>query len=116
MDYEKGKKIFYENFGSYGFMQRNGEYLEYQKCKISKADEEKWKDDIIKDIMQKIISEQDIGLIWNLSCMDISNTYKTSLYIELCKKGDKGKIRNKIIALKNLFDENIFNELISIFS
>ena len=115
MKYEKGKKIFYDNYGSSYFMSKNGELSEYQKCNIEKIDEEVWKSDILKKIIRDIISGQDIGLIWNLSYMDITQDQKTSAYYEIKEKGDKEKLKNKILLLKNLFEETEFIRLMKIF-
>ncbi len=116
MNYERGKIIFFDNFGSKDFMSRNGELSEYQKCRINKDDEEAWKNDILNDIIQKVITEQDIGLIWNLSCMDISNDRKISAYLEIKKRGNKERIRKTIKELKNLFNEKTFYALLEIFN
>lgn len=115
MNYEMGKKIFYDNYGSSYFMSKNGELFEYQKCNIEKKDEEVWKFDILKNIISSIISGKDIGLIWNLSYMDITQDQKTSAYNEIKEKGDKKKIKEKILLLKPLFEQSEFIKLIEIF-
>ena len=97
-------------------MSRNGELSEYQKCNINENDEEIWKNEILNDIIQKVITGQDIGLIWNLSCMDISVDRKRSAYYEIKEKGNKEIINKKIVELKNLFEEMTFNELVDIFN
>ena len=115
MKYEKGKKIFYDNFGSRYFMLRNGELSEYQKCDIKKNDEEMWKYEILGDIIREIISGQDIGLIWNLSRMDITQKQKMSAYYEIKEKGDTKKLKKEILSLKSLFEETEFLRLMKIF-
>ena len=115
MKYEKGKKIFYDNFGSRYFMSRNGELSEYQKCDIKKNDEEMWKYEILGDIIREIISGQDIGLIWNLSRMDITQEQKMSAYYEIKEKGDTKKLKKEILSLKSLFEETEFLRLMKIF-
>lgn len=115
MNYERGKKIFYDNYGIKSFMSRNGELSEYQKCEINKADEIIWIEDIVNDIVKKIISGQDVGLIWNLSLMDISNDKKREIYYKIRNNGNKEKIKQEILALKKLFKEDIFIELMEIF-
>ena len=95
MKYEKGKKIFYDNFGSCYFMLRNGELSEYQKCDIKKNDEEMWKCEILRDIIREIISGQDIGLIWNLSRMDITQEKKCLLTTRLKRKEIQKKLKKK---------------------
>ncbi len=115
MKYDKGKKIFYDNFGSRYFMLRNGELSEYQKCDIKKNDEEMWKHEILGDIICEIISGQDIGLIWNLSRMDITQEQKMSAYYEIKEKGDTKKLKKEILSLKSLFEETEFLRLMKIF-
>ena len=117
MNYERGKIIFFDNFGSKDFMSRNGELSEYQKCRINKDDEEGMENDILNDIIQKVITEQDIGLIWNLSCMDISNDRKISAYLEIKKRGNKERIRKTIKELKKSFlTKKTFYALLEIFN
>ena len=96
-------------------MLRNGELSEYQKCDIKKNDEEMWKYEILGDIICEIISGQDIGLIWNLSRMDITQEQKMSAYYEIKEKGDTKKLKKEILSLKSLFEETEFLRLMKIF-
>jgi len=66
-------------------------------------------------MMDKIISGEDISLIWNLSCIDISCEDKYVAFKQISEKGDKNKILYKLKTLKNLFDVNFYNKIISLF-
>lgn len=116
MDFRRGKEILQLNFGSKYFMQKNGEYTEYLRCNIPKDIEIEWIEEIKQSLIVKIINEEDVGLIWNLSYIDIPYEEKLLVFKKVILEGNKKAIMDKMILLKELFDRDFYQEVVSLFS
>lgn len=101
--FENAKKIYFNNFASTYFMDRNGELKAYKKAKVPIELENVWKEEITKNILADIKSGKDVYLIWNISCMDISDEQMLKMYADLSRSENKKTILDALISLKKLF-------------
>lgn len=115
MNLEKGKSIFFINFGSFNFMKRNGEYEQYMACSIPLKVEQEWNEELIVLLTGKILSG-DYFILWNLLQMNISMDRKISICQNLSLKVDKIAMRQTLKKQEELFEnKQFYSQILKIF-
>ncbi len=115
MNLAKGKSIYFTNFGSYNFMKRNGEYEQYKAYSIPLKVEQKWNEELIVLLTEKILLG-DYFILWNLLQMNISEDRKISICQNISSKVEKILMRQILKKQKELFEnEQFYFQILKIF-
>ncbi len=114
-NFDVAKKIYFDNFGSYITMKKNGEYSEYNKCNISKALEYEWTTIIKDNLMMDIIDGNNLIRVVNLANINLPEDEIIDIFKKLATSKLRNEIENMIEKLKPLFDENLYNKIIIAF-
>lgn len=111
--YDSAQEIFFNNFGSKYFMERNGELEEYKEYNISAFQENEWTKHLQNTLADQILNEKDetkiLTALWHLSRLEIQFEEKVNFIKNIIKQN----IKLKDLILKNslLFEEDIIKVL-----
>jgi hypothetical protein len=84
-NYDEAKKIYFHYNGSYFFMDREGDYEKYQSFNVPRFIEEKWDEEIKKNIISDINKEMNVRIIVSL-CRKLISISADKIYnnIDIC--------------------------------
>lgn len=114
-NFDVARKIYFDNFGSYITMKKNGEYSEYNKYNISKILEYEWTTKIKDNLMTDIIDGNNLIRVVNLANINLPEDEIIDIFKKLATSKSRNEIKNMIEKLKPLFDENLYNKIIIVF-
>ena len=112
---EPAKRIYFDNFGSFGTMKKNGEYKEYQKYHISPEVEFEWGLEIRNQLLAEIIGKNNHLMVVALSRINLSESKIISAFEQLASTPQRDDIFCTINQLKPLFDPLMFESITKVF-
>lgn len=111
-NFNEAKKIYFDNFGSYITMKKNGEYSEYNKYNVSKALEYEWSIKIKDNLLMDIVDGKNLIRVINLANINLPENQIIDAFEMLAKSKLRNEIENMIEKLKPLFDNDLYNKII----
>lgn len=111
--YDSAHEIFFNNFGSKYFMERNGELEDYKKYNISAFQENEWTKHLQNTFADKILHEKDetkiLTSLWHLSFLEIQFEEKVNFIKNIIKQNIK--LTDLIVENSQLFEEKMIKAL-----
>lgn len=114
MNKRTAREIYFDNFGNFLTMKRNGEYREYVRKKVSVETEYQWSIEIKNHLVDDIINKGEFVKIVPLSRINLPENEIVEAFKALSLKCSKVKIRQTLEQLQNLISTNIYEKLIAL--
>lgn len=113
---ELARKIYFDNFGNFGTMKKNGEYKEYLRYRISPKIEHEWSLEIRDQLIAEITSGNNLLMVVALSQVNLSDSLIISAFKLLAASSQRDNIFCEIKRLKPLFEFSMFEKISEIFN
>ena len=113
MNKKTSREIYFDNFGNFSTMKRNGEYREYIRRKVSVSLEYQWSLEIKNILIDDIISKEEFFKIVPLSRVNLPENEIIEAFKVLSLRCSKDKIRQNLEQLQNLIPPQIYEQIIS---
>ncbi len=114
MNYKTAKEIYFNNFGNFLTMKRNGEYHDYIKKKVSGEIEYQWSIEIKNNLIDDIINKGEFFKIVPLSRINLPENEIIEAFKLLSLQCPKVEIRETLNKLQNLISPNIYEQLMAV--
>lgn len=111
MNKKTAREIYFDNFGNFLTMKRNGEYRDYIRNKVSVELEYQWSIEIKNDLINDIINKNEFFKIVPLSRVNLPENEIIEAFRALSLQCSKAKIRQTLEELQNLISPNIYEQL-----
>lgn len=115
MNKKTAKEIYFDNFGNFMTMKRNGEYRNYVKYKISSEEEYHWSLEIKKLLIDDIVLNGDFLKIAPLSRINLPENEIIESFKTISFQCPNSKIRQTLELLQNLIPPNIYEKIFPLF-
>ena len=114
MNKKTAREIYFDNFGNFSTMKRNGEYREYIKSKISVEFEYQWSVEIKNNLIDNIICKEEFFKIVPLSRVNLPESEIIEAFRVLSLRCSKDKLRDNLEKLQKLISPQIYEHIISL--
>ena len=114
MKKKTAREIYFDNFGNFSTMKRNGEYREYIRRKISVELEYQWSVEIKNILIDDIIDKEEFFKIVPLSRVNLPENEIIEAFRVISLRCSKDKIRQNLEQLQNLISPHIYEQVISL--
>ena len=114
MNRKTAKEIYFDNFGNFSTMKRNGEYREYKKSKTSVKIEYQWSIEIKNILIEDIVDKEEFFKIVPLSRINLPESEVIDAFKVLLLRCSKDKIRDTLEKMKKLISPQIYEEIIAL--
>ena len=112
MNKKTAKEIYFDNYGNFFIMDKNGEYREYKRRNISAEIEYQWSVEIKNILMDNIAIEEEFFKIVPLSCLNLPENEIVKAFEEIIARSSREKIKQHLELLQELIPQNIYNQII----
>ena len=116
MNKKTAREIYFDNFGNFSTMKRNGEYREYIRRKISVELEYQWSVEIKNILIDNIIGKEEFFKIVPLSRVNLPESEIIEAFKVLSLRCSKDKLRDNLEKLQKLISPQIYEQLNSLLS
>ena len=114
MNNKTAREIYFDNFGNFSTMKRNGEYRKYIKSKISVEVEYQWSVEIKNNLMDDIISKEEFFKIVPLSRVNLPEKEIIDAFKVLYLQCSKDKLRDNLEKMQKLMSPQIYEHIVSL--
>ena len=114
MNKKTAREIYFDNFGNFSTMKRNGEYREYKRSKTSVEFEYQWSVEIKNILIDDIIGKEEFFKIVPLSRINLPESEIVEAFKILLLRCSKDKLRDNLEKMKKLISPQIYEEIISL--
>lgn len=108
------REIYFDNFGNFSTMKRNGEYREYIRNNISAELEYQWSIEVKNVLVRDIIGKEEFWKIVPLSRVNLPENEIIEAFKLISMSCSKGKFRDNLEKLKELISPEIYEHIISL--
>ena len=114
MNKKTAREIYFDNFGNFSTMKRNGEYREYIRRKISVELEYQWSVEIKNILIDDIIDKEEFFKIVPLSRVNLPENEIIEAFKVLSLRCSKDKLRDNLEKLQKFISPQIYEHIISL--
>ena len=114
MNKKTAREIYFDNFGNFSTMKRNGEYREYVRRKISVELEYQWSVEVKNILIDDIVGKEEFFKIVPLSRVNLPENEIVEAFKVIFLRCSKDKLRQNLEKLKNLISPQIYGQVISL--
>ena len=114
MNKKTAREIYFDNFGNFSTMKRNGEYREYIRSKTPVEFEYQWSVEIKNILINDIIDKEEFFKIVPLSRVNLPESEIIEAFKILLSRCSKNKLRDNLEKMHKLISPQIYEEIISL--
>lgn len=115
MSKKTAKEIYFDNFGNFLTMKRNGEYRDYSRKRVSVELESQWSIEIKNHLIDDIVNRGEFLKIVPLSRLNLPENEIMGAFEIISLKCSKAEIRQTLEQLQNLITPSIYEQLVHLF-
>ena len=112
---KSAKELYFDNFGNFHTMDKNGEYCEYIKKKASAEEEQQWSVEIREMLIDDIVKKKDFVKIVPLSRVNLPENEIVEAFRTIAQRCSKAEVREMLKRLHSLIAPEIYQQIFPLF-
>jgi len=114
MNIDRARSLFWENFGNYSNMVRNGEYEEYASFKISKETEYEWSIMLMSELVESNLDGDKFSL-FRISRLALPIESKVDSFRIIASSNVAEATLEHTFKMRDMIDPEVYDTIIQIF-